>query len=109
VDGVLIDERSDRTLPEPIQKYAVDVGEDSAQFVIEFTSTGYHQDASMYGGPEHLGWPAEGSDDRKVQKIVLGMWNGTAITMTDEEASCLESFYRDDIYGADLDEMEGEI
>lgn len=31
---------------------------------IHFTSSGYWMQASMYGGPDNLGWPAEQEDER---------------------------------------------
>ncbi len=36
-----------------------------AELVIEFTSSGYHQPMSRYGGPDHLGWPEESSEERE--------------------------------------------
>ena len=41
------------------------------QLIITFLSSGSYTPASMYGGPDHLGWPAESDDERVVTKAVL--------------------------------------
>lgn len=41
------------------------------ELVIEFTSSGHHQRASMYGGPDHLGWPEECEEDRTLTRAYL--------------------------------------
>ena len=41
------------------------------ELVIEFTSSGYYQPMSMYGGADRLGWPQEGSDERELVRAYL--------------------------------------
>lgn len=36
---------------------------------IEFSSTGYDDPGSMYGGKDHLGWAPEGEDTREITQI----------------------------------------
>jgi hypothetical protein len=35
-----------------------------------FLGSGYYTPASMYGGPDHLGWPEEGEDERILDGLV---------------------------------------
>ena len=44
---------------------------DVDELVIEFTSSGYFQPMSMYGGADRLGWPEEGSDERELTRAYL--------------------------------------
>lgn len=34
------------------------------ELIIEFNSSGYNDPGSMYGGPDNLGYPPEGDDER---------------------------------------------
>lgn len=44
---------------------------DCGELVIHWLSSGYHEPASVHGGPDHLGWPAEGSEDRELEYAEL--------------------------------------
>lgn len=46
-----------------------------AELIIEFTSTGYNDPGSMYGGPDNLGWPPEGDDERLLSNAYLKVDN----------------------------------
>lgn len=41
------------------------------QLLLYFRSSGYYTPMSMYGGPDHLGWPAEGDDERLMEKVEI--------------------------------------
>ena len=41
------------------------------ELVIEFKSSGYYLPASTYGGSDHLGWAAEGDDERTLTRAFL--------------------------------------
>lgn len=54
-------------------------GEEDANLVLEFKSSGYHQPMSMYGGPDRLGWPEEGDEERFVYNAYLEFGNNKFI------------------------------
>lgn len=41
------------------------------ELVIYWYSSGYNEPMSMYEGPDNLGWPAEGSEDRELNYAEL--------------------------------------
>jgi len=49
--------------PECLLPYIQD-DDSTYELVIDFVSSGYRREAEMYGGPDNLGFPAEGEDDR---------------------------------------------
>ena len=51
-------------LPESCEGFGID------QLEIEFRSEGYYLPASMYGGSDHMGWPAEGDDERTLIRVI---------------------------------------
>ncbi len=44
---------------------------DYAELVIQFRAKGWSTPASMYGGPDRLGWPAEGDEERTLTDVLL--------------------------------------
>lgn len=68
------------------------------ELTVHFLSSGYYQPMSRYGGPDHLGWPEEGGDERLVCRVTV---NGQVYT----DAKVLEaakSEFRHEIYEAEL-------
>lgn len=49
---------------------------------IDFNSQGYYQAASMYGGSDNLGWPAEGDDERTMIGVRASDDDGNKIPLT---------------------------
>lgn len=41
------------------------------ELVVEFIARVWHQEMSMYGGPDRLGWPEEHSDEREWRSVYL--------------------------------------
>jgi hypothetical protein len=75
-----------------------------AELVIDFTSSGYYTPMSMYGGPDHLGWPAEGEDERTIDgKVGIWLHVGEKRTKPNYELSTAAS---DDLFNAYLDKVE---
>lgn len=54
---------ADNEAPECLLPYVQD-DDSTYELVIDFVSSGYQRDAEMYGGPDNVGYPAEGEDDR---------------------------------------------
>ena len=68
------------------------------EIVIDFESSGHHQDASMYGGADHLGWPADDEDERTLIKVEI---DGKEVDK--ETAGKLFDYFLEKIDEADLD------
>ena len=54
-DKITIEELDDRLLPESLRGLGIDSVD------ITFRCTGHYEPASMYGGPDQIGWPEEGA------------------------------------------------
>lgn len=61
---------------------------------IDYNSQGYYQARSMYGGPDHLGWPEEGDDERTMIGVRASDDNNTTITLTVAQQQELFDKYR---------------
>lgn len=76
--------------------------QEDAEFVIEFNSKGYYDPGSKYGGPDNLGSPPEGDDERLVDDIyILCNKKRTAIDKADWDS--IEGFCREKIDNAEID------
>jgi hypothetical protein len=69
VDGVPTDEDGE------IEQLTGLVTEDG-ELVINWLSSGYYEPARMYGGPDNLGHPAEGDEERTLDKIYFSIPGG---------------------------------
>lgn len=98
-DGVTIEELDDSKLPESIRG----LGVDNIDFVIH--CTGYYQRASMYGGPDHLGWPEEGDDEREIVSMKVFNADSELISLSPQQIADVRAFpdFRKAIESADLD------
>ena len=71
-DGRVVDAHTGEALPGGLQPFVHHPDGFSAyELVINFSSVGYHLDASMYGGPDQLGWPSEHEDERSKNYVML--------------------------------------
>lgn len=96
-----IEELADDRLPECVRGRGID------NVDIDFRSIGYRLEMSMYGGPDGLGWPAEGDDERTLETMVAWTADGCAIPLTPEEQSqVFEAFY-DEVNDAELPYDDG--
>ena len=71
--GAVFDITND-TYPEALQPLGALMqarGIDYGEIVIEFGVSGHHQEKSMYGGPDRLGWPEEHSEEREVEETYI--------------------------------------
>lgn len=76
--------------------------DDPAEIVIDFTSSGYYDSGSMYGGPDNLGYPPEGDDERLLESATLEI-DGVATQLTKEQQDKLFDRYSDEIHDAEIE------
>ena len=74
---------------------------------IEFRSVGYYQAASMYGGPDHLGWPAEGDDERTMVSVKAFDVANERLPLSTEEAAAIFEAFSDEIASCESSRDEG--
>ena len=98
IDGVSIEELDDTKLPQQLHGLAID----NIDFRIH--CTGYYEAASMYGGPDQIGWPAEGDETREI--VAVRAWsNGAEVMLSMEQANSASNFpdFRVIVDSADLE------
>jgi hypothetical protein len=78
-------------------------GLEYAELVIEFRSRGHYQPASMYGGPDHLGWPEEGSDERTLLNAYLELGPGGGVSLPEAVQAAVFAALEKQIQTADLE------
>ena len=76
----------------------VEIGNDIVEIEIEFVSSGCYQPASMHGGPDGLGWPEEGDDERE---FIAARLNG--VPLPDSQGREYFSQFREKIDEVELD------
>ena len=69
-DGHELYDDADNEAPECLLPYVQD-DDSTYELVIDFVSSGYQRDADMYGGPDNVGSPAEGEDDRNPEYVCV--------------------------------------
>jgi len=73
------------------------------EMVMDFYSTGYSDPGSMYGGPDHLGYPPESEDERRVKTVTVFV-NGNVIgTLSPRAIKELENDYYEQIQNTEID------
>jgi len=98
IDGVSIEELDDTKLPQELHG----LGIDNIDFTVH--CTGYYEPASMYGGTDQIGWPAEGEETREI--VSVRTWsNGVEIALTPDQANAASTFpdFRVIVDSADLE------
>lgn len=73
------------------------------ELIIDFTSSGYDDPGSMYGGPDNLGYPPEGDDERLLESAHLVDDDGNEIKLSKEQQDQLFDLYQDEINDTDID------
>ena len=69
-------------------------------------SSGSYEPMSMYGGPDHLGWPEEGCDDRELRGVDV-LLNGKKVGSLNKDAvDALDDLYREKFEAAELPETD---
>ena len=80
---------------------------DGCELDFDIRSSGYYEPMSMYGGPDHLGWPEEGEDERTVEGVSLYFGRGKKpIPLYKTLADELEGLYQEEINSAELPDTD---
>jgi hypothetical protein len=103
VDKKQILDIDDNPIPElmPQRLYFSDE-DDAAELIIDFRSSGYDDPGSMYGGPDNLGYPPEGDDERLLESAHLKL-DGVELELTKEQQDKLFDRYEDEIHDVELE------
>ena len=74
---------------------------------IVFRSIGHYQPASMYGGPDGRGWPAEGEDERTMESLKAFNEAGQQLPLFPEDADAIFESFSKEIHACELPRDEG--
>ena len=80
-----------------------------AEIVIHFTSSGYYDPGSMWGGSDGLGWAPEGADDREFESAEVLIDGKADSTLPKEIGLRLFSLFEKQINAADIEDDRHEI
>jgi len=100
--------KRERLVPAGLASYVPD-NEYPYDLEICFTSRGYYQSMSMYGGPDQCGWPEEGDDERTLDCMIVYVHKDTgkiATALPKELADELFEFFREDVDHQELPERD---
>jgi len=73
------------------------------ELTIDFLSSGFNDPGSMYGGPDNLGYPPEGDDERLYDDAYVTTCDGDTLQLTKEVGEQLFDFYTDQIHDIELE------
>ena len=73
------------------------------ELVIECRSSGYYTEMSMYGGPDHLGWPAESDEERTLIVAYLEGGPKERVELPKDVQEAVFDLYLDEINKVELD------
>lgn len=68
-NGQVVELGENRVLPRALLEYVNDDPARLFELEVRFRSQGYYDPGSMYGGPDNLGSPPEGDDDRTMVHV----------------------------------------
>jgi len=101
--GRFLDVWEDEPIHPIVKKYLDKLGADEhGELVIKFKASGYHDQGSMYGGPDNLGWPPESDEERVVTEVYIETTR--VIPIDEDDWHELASHYNDGIYEVELEE-----
>lgn len=81
-------------------------GYEGAELDFDVRSSGYYEPMSMYGGPDHLGWPEEGDDERECLGVYVLLDGKKRIPLSQTSVRHLEELYQEEIQRAELPSLE---
>jgi hypothetical protein len=65
--GQFADVWDDKPIPAFLRAFVKGLkAEEHGELIVKFSSSGYRDSGSMYGGSDQLGWAPEGSDERTI-------------------------------------------
>jgi len=105
----LYDISHDRNLPKGLESAILEtvpidiIRQGNVELSVDFQSSGLNEPASMHGGTDQLGWPAQNEEERLVEKASIFV-NGKIIGFLPPEAnSIIEQAYAKEINNIGLD------
>ena len=90
---------------QPIAPYLQKLGK-WAELIIQFSSKGYNDPGSKYGGRDQLGSPPEGDDERLPTNIYLKGQHGDKINLDQKLTQAIFDHYETEIYDTELPESD---
>lgn len=91
-----IEELDDSKLPECVRGRGID------NVDIRFRAIGYRLEASMYGGPDQTGWPAEGDEERTLESMKAFDIDLNPIVLTESEQQAIFEMFQSEVDEAGL-------
>jgi hypothetical protein len=81
---------------------------EDGELVINWLSTGYYEPASMYGGPDNLGHPDEGEDERTLNNAYIHVFspNKLVVEIPKDVQAALFDIYEKKIVDQDVPEYD---
>lgn len=118
-DGPWFDLTYERAFPSQVQHELnlLLVGHEQEGVELDFNirSSGYYEPMSMYGGPDHVGWPEEGEDERTLEGVYILIdgkqlkdASGKPIKLSKASADELEGLYQEEINEEELPDRDYE-
>jgi hypothetical protein len=99
-EGELWDIATEKPIPAFLVPFLGDALD--AEIIIDFRAKGYYEPASMYGGPDNLGWPAEGDEERLLDEVYLKV-DDKKINLPEEIQQKVFDHYEDEIENEEID------
>jgi len=105
----LYDISHDRDLPEGLESAILEIVPldiikgGNVELSVDFQSSGMDEPASMYGGPDQLGWPAQNDEERLVKKVSVFVDGKVVGALPPEVNGIIEQEYAREINGTEID------
>jgi hypothetical protein len=95
-EGAFFEAASEKSLPEFIIPILPEKEPEVFEIVIDFNVKGYYDSGSMYGGPDNLGYPPEGDEERWLDEVYI-LVDGNKIRLSDEMQEKIFDHYEDEV------------
>jgi hypothetical protein len=111
-EGELIAAASEQPIPEFLFPYldmtfaedgsgAFHWGMMTCEIIIDFRAKGYELPASMYGGPDRMGWDREGDEERLLDEVYLWVDDDRKVYLPKDIQQKVFDHYEDDVENTD--------
>ena len=89
-----------------LRNFMIEKEADWGELIIKFSSKGFNDPGSMYGGPHNLGYPPESDDERLLTIVYIQTHIPTIgiIKLPEEVQDELFEIYKEDIYEVELED-----
>ena len=105
----LYDISHDRDIPEGLESAILEIvpldiiRRRNIELSVDFKSSGMNESASMYGGPDLLGWPDQNDEERLVEKVSVFVDGKVVGILPPEVNGIIEQEYAREINGIEID------